>query len=110
MFKVIDKITRRLINEQHEKVLKKETDLRGNPSKELTDLSGSIWLDDETPIFMFDKEMIENAYCFLPYQVYMAVKNKIKRIPNHNKSDDGLDWSFCTYALKKGQKIKVHAG
>ncbi len=109
MFETIDKITKLLIKEQHEKVEKGETDFRGNPAKELTDLSNSMWLSDNTPVLMFNQQMIENAYCFLPYQVYKAVEDLIEKVPGRYEKD-GIDWAFCTYKVKKGKTIKVHAG
>ncbi len=108
IFVVIDKITRRLINERHEEVLNGKKNFKGEPVKELTDLSGSLYLDDETPILMFNRMMIEEAYCFLPYQVYLAVEDKIERVKGAYEKD-GVDWSFVTYKLKDGEKIRVHA-
>ena len=109
MFDTIDKITRMLIKERHEDVLKGKTDFKGNPLKELTDLSGSIYLKDDVPLLMFGIEMVENAYCFLPYQVYTIVKTKIERVTGSYKKD-GVDWQFYVYKLKEGEKIKVRAG
>lgn len=42
MFDVIDKITKKLIAEKHEMVLKGIKDWNGKPIKELTDLSDSM--------------------------------------------------------------------
>ena len=109
MFETIDKITKRLIKEQHEKVEKRVTDLRGNPTKELADLSNSMWLSDNTPVLMFNQQIIENAYCFLPYQVYKAVEDIIEQVPSRYEKDD-VDWAFCTYKIKDGEKIHVYAG
>lgn len=109
MFDVIDKITKRLIAEQHQKVLNGELNFKGEPETELTNLSRSMWLNDSAPILMFNMQMIENAYCFLPYQVYLAVKDDIERVHGAHKKD-GVDWFLCTYKLKDGVKIKVHAG
>ncbi len=108
MFEVIDKIARRLIKERHEEVLNGKKNFKGEPVKELTDLSGSIYLDDETPILMFNQMMIEEAYCFLPYQVYLAVKDKIEPTKDVYKKD-GLEWFFCSYKIKDREKIRVHA-
>lgn len=107
MFEVIDKITRRLINERHERVEKGKKDFKGNPLRELTDLSDSIWLDEDTPILMFNKQIVENAYCFLPYQVYLAVEDKIKLTNDY--SINGINWAFCSYKIKDGEKIEVRA-
>lgn len=52
--------------------------------------------------------MIESAYCFLPYQVYTAVKDKLEPAERHEK--DGVDWAFCSYKIKEGETIKVYAG
>lgn len=109
MFETIDKITKLLIKEQHESVEKGVKDFMGNPSKELADLSNSMWLSDTTPVLIFNQQMIENAYCFLPYQVYKAVEDLIEKVPGRYKKDD-VDWAFCTYKLKEGKKIKVYAG
>lgn len=108
MFEVIDRITKKIIRERHEKVLRGEKNWRNEPYKEMTDLSDSIYLDDTTPILTFNQQMIENAYCFLPYQVYLAVKDKIT--PNRKCYKSGeTDWFLCTYELKDGEKIKVSA-
>ena len=108
MFEVIDKITKRLIKEQHEKVEKGETNFKGEPLRELADLSGSMWLDDKTPVLMFNKQMIENAYCFLPYQVFHVIEDKIEQV-NEIYEKDGVEWIFLTYKLKEGETIKVRA-
>lgn len=109
MFEVIDKITKSLIKKRHEDVEKGVTNLMGNPAKELADLSNSMWLSDDTPVLMFNQQMIKNAYCFLPYQIYKAVEDLIEKVPGQYEKD-GVDWAFCTYKLKEGKKIKVHAG
>ena len=57
MFDTIDVITKRLIAERHKKVVAGEEDWEGKPLKELTDLSGSMWLDGETSILMFNVQM-----------------------------------------------------
>lgn len=108
MFSVIDKITRKLINERHEEVIKGKVNFDGKPLREMTDLSDSMWLQDDTPILMFNKQMVEHAYCFLPYQVYMVVQDKIERT-DYIQDKNGIDWSFCTYKIKDGEKIKVSA-
>lgn len=105
MFEVIDKITRRLINERHQQVVNKEKDFMGNSYTELTDLSNSIWLDDEHSILMFNERMVSNAYCFLPYQVYLAVEDIIEE----TRCTDPK-WVFHTYKLKDGKKISVSGG
>lgn len=109
MFDTIDKITRRLIEERKRQIHNKETDYEGKPLLELTDLSNSMWLDNNTPILMFNEQILKYAYCFLPYQVYLAVKDVIE--PTHEVyKKDGVNWNFCTYKLKDGAKIRVHAG
>ena len=109
MFDAIDKITRRLIEERKRQIYNKETDYEGKPLLELTDLSNSMWLDNNTPILMFNEQILKYAYCFLPYQVYLAVKDVIE--PTHEVyKKDGVNWNFCTYKLKDGAKIRVHAG
>ncbi len=109
MFEVIDKITKTLIEERHKDVENGIKDFNNEPLREMTDLSKSMWLDNKTPILMFNEQMIKNAYCFLPYQVYLAVQDKIEKT-NECYIKDGIDWAFCTYKLKEGEKIKVHAG
>ena len=79
MFEVIDKITKMIIEKRHKEVEKGLKDFKNEPLREMTDLSKSMWLDNKTPILMFNREMIENAYCFLPYQVYLAVQDKIEK-------------------------------
>ena len=108
MFNVIDKITRQLIDERHEKVLKGEKNWDGKYLNELTDLSNSMWLDDKTPILMYNIQMIENAYCFLPYQVFKAVESIIEK--SDKVYTDYKQWFCCSYKLKDGEKIHVHAG
>ena len=103
MFEVIDKITKRLIRERHEEVE------RGVFIYELTDFSKSYFLDDETSRWAFNKHIIKNGYCFLPYQVYKAVEDVIENTDEQYKKD-GVDWCFYTYKLKSGEKIRVHAG
>lgn len=108
MFEVIDKITRRLINERHQKVLNKETNFRGKPLRELTDFSDSIWLDDKISIFMFNQRTIEDTYCFLPYQVYLSVKDIIEEL-DKPYANNGIYYGGFSYKLKDGKKIEVHA-
>ena len=108
MFSVIDKITRELINERHEEVKKGRVNFDGKPLTELADLSDSMWLTGNTPVLMFNKQMVEHAYCFLPYQVYMAVQDKIEETDNI-RDGNGIDWMLCTYKIKDGEKIEVSA-
>lgn len=108
MFDVIDTITRGLINDRHNQVVAGET-WNGKPYKELTDLSETMWLDDKTPLLTYNMQMIENAYCFLPYQVFKAVENSIEESDVPYVSDDGKTWYFCSYKLKAGEKIHVYA-
>ena len=107
MFDVIDKITKMLIAEKHEQVLKGVTTWDGKPIRELADLSDSMWLGDNIPVLLFNKQMIENTYCFLPYQVYLAVKDKIEPAERYEKN--GVDWAFCSYKLKEGETIRSYA-
>ena len=116
MFEVIDKITKRLIDERHEQVVKGETNWDGEPYKELTDLSESIYLNDKTPILMYNMQMINHAYCFLPYQVFMAVEDIIEKtdkpyiVEKANKPYiSEKEWYFCSYKLKDGERIHVSA-
>lgn len=109
MFNVIDTITRGLINDRHEEVLKGEKDWAGKPYTELTDLSKSMWLTDDTPLLKYNMEMINHAYCFLPYQAYRAVEDIIEISDKPYISEDGREWYCCTYKLKEGKKIHVEA-
>lgn len=109
MFNVIDTITRGLINDRHNQVVMGELTWEGKPYKELTDLSESIWLNDETPLLMYNMQMIGNAYCFLPYQVFKAVENIIEKSDVPYVSDDGKEWYLCSYKLKADEKIHVYA-
>lgn len=109
MFNVIDTITRRLINERHEQVVKGEKSLMGKPYAELTDLSDSMWLNDETPLLEYNMQMINHAYCFLPYQVFKAVEDIIEK-SEKPYSNENIDWRFYSYKLKHGAKIHVYAG
>ena len=106
MFNTIDKITQRLIDERHEQVIRGEKTWDGKNYKELTDLSGSMWLDSKTPL-LFNLRMIEEAYCFLPYQVFMAVKDIIEKTDKPYIGDK--EWFCCSYKLKEGKKIHVSA-
>lgn len=109
MFDVIDKITKRLINDRHKKVVAGELSWDGKPLKELTDLSGSMWLkDDKISILTFNIQMIENAYCFLPYQVFKAVEDVIEVCKHDDPQAVAL--GCCYYKLKDNKKIHVHAG
>ena len=108
LFDVIDKITRKLIAEQHERVERDERYYDDRPAKELADLSASMWLNDRTPILWFNKQMIENAYIFLPYQVYQAVKDKLEPADKPYVKDEMI-WFGCSYKLKDGEQIHVDA-
>ncbi len=108
MFDVIEKITRRLIDERHEQVVAGELTWKGEPYKELTDLSESMWLDDETSILEFNIHMIENAYCFLPYQLFKAVEDIIEQCAHDEPGAVVL--GYRCYRLKDSEKIHVDAG
>lgn len=108
MFNVIDKITERLIKERHIEVEKGLRDIMDRPYHELADLSHSMYLDDKTPLLWFNMQMIQHAYCFLPYQAFMAVEDIIEEADRPYISDK--EWYCCTYKLKEGKKIHVHAG
>lgn len=109
MFNVIDKITQNLINKRHEEVLKGEKDWEGKPYRELTDLSESMWLADNVPLLKYNMQMVNHAYCFLPYQVYKAVEDIIEISDKPYISEDGREWYCCTFKLKEGKKIHVEA-
>ena len=108
LFEVIDKITKRLIDERHEQIVKGEKNWNDKPYHELTDLSESIYLNDETPILMYNMRMIKDAYCFLPYQVFMAVEDIIEEADKPYIGEK--EWYCCSYKLKDGEKIHVYAG
>ena len=109
MFDVIDVITKRLINDRHEKVVAGKLDWGGKPLRELTDLSGSIWLkDDDTSILTFNIQMVENAYCFLPYQVFKAVEDIIEVCEYDATGAVPLGYRY--YRLKDNKRIHVDAG
>ncbi len=107
MFNVIDRLTQKFIDERHQRVLNGEEWL-GKPLHELTDLSDSIWLDNKTPLLMYNMRMIEDAYCFLPYQVFKSVENIIEKTEKPYV-DDYKHWFCCSYKLKDGEKIHVRA-
>lgn len=109
MFNVIDKITQNLISKRHEEVLKGKKDWEGKPYTELTDLSKSMWLAGNVPLLKYNMEMINHAYCFMPYQAYKAVEDIIERSDTPYISEDGREWYCCTYKLKVGKKIHVEA-
>ena len=97
MFNVINKITKRLIKERHEQVEKGETWF-GKPYKELADLTDLI--DEDENILLSNMYTIEHAYCFLPYQVYKAIEDKLEEFrPFSGKM-----------TLKPNEKIQVSAG
>lgn len=108
MFDVIDTITRGLINDRHNQVLLGELTLEGKPYKELTDLSDSMWLNDKTPLLMYNIQMIEHAYCFLPYQVFKAVEDIIEECEHDDPG--AVTLGYRCYRLKDGNKIHVSAG
>ena len=80
----------------------------GKPIHELTDLSNSIWLDKETPLLMYNMMMIEEAYCFLPYQIFKSVEDIIEKAEK-TYVDDYKKWFCCSYKLKDGKRIHVYA-
>lgn len=108
MFSVIDTITRRLIKERHEQVVKGEKSFLGKPYVELTDLSDSIWLNDETPLLEYNIRMINNAYCFMPYQLFKAVEDIIEICGHDGSGAATLGYRY--YRLKDGKRIHVYAG
>lgn len=108
MFDCIDEITKRLINNWHEKVERQELDWNDKPYRELTDLSNSIWLKNDASILMFNIQMIENAYCFLPYQLFMAIANLIEKCKHDDPGAVALGYRY--YRLKDDERIYVHAG
>lgn len=108
MFNVIDTITRGLINDRHNQVVAGELTWDGTPYRELTDLSESMWLNDKTPLLMYNIQMIENAYCFLPYQLFKAVEDIIEQCEHDEPGAVKLGHRY--YRLKDGTKIHVYAG
>ena len=109
MFDTVDKITRKMIDEAHARVMNGETDWMGRPYTELADLSNSIYLDKSTPILVFDEMMINNAYIFMPYTLYKAVEDCIE-LTREMFVKDGVKWFFCSYKIKEGETIRVNAG
>lgn len=119
VFVTVDKIVRRLQKERHEWVLQqspKEVEYFKKQNKEffinreLTDLTGSMWLHEGTPWLEFNMQMIKNGYCFLPYQVFKAIEDKIE--PDTTRTDckiDGVDWWNRCYKLRLGETISVSA-
>lgn len=109
LFETIDKITRNMIKEFHAKVESGEKNWKAEPYKELTDLSDSMWLNDDTPILMFNNQIIQEHYVFLPYQAYLILKDKIEHTDGYTK--DGVEWGYWySYKLKEGLKIHVSGG
>ena len=108
LFEVIDTITRKLIKEQHERVEKGETDWEDKPVSELADFSRSMWLNEKTPILYFNIHMIGNTYIFLPYQTYLAIKDKLEPCEKPYVTNS-ITWATCSYQLKEGEKIHVYA-
>jgi hypothetical protein len=108
MFDTIDIITRGLINDRHNQVVAGELTWEGKPCRELTDLSESMWLNDKTPLLMYNMQMIENAYCFLPYQLFKAVEDIIEQCEHDEPRAVRLGYRY--YRLKDGTKIHVYAG
>lgn len=111
LFKVIDKITKKIIADQHERVVRKEKTLtyKGDiqPCREMTDFSNSMWLSDNTPLLMFNKMIIKQSYAFFPYVVFQAVKSKI--VPCEPYKDDTVEWYCCSFKIKDGEKIHIRA-
>lgn len=122
IFVTINKIIRRLQKEFHKEVVHqspKEVEYYKKEGKtrfirhEITDLSGSMYLTEDTPWLEFNIEIIQNSYCFLPYQVFQAIKPKIEKVHFDSHKDykiDGVDWWYCYYQIKPGRTIHVHAG
>ena len=109
LFEVIDSITRKLIAEQHENVEKGlKNYVTGEPYREMTDLSDSMWFNEKTPLLMFNMRMVNDTYLFLPYQVYLILKDKIEHTDSYESN--GIEWFLCAYKLKEGEKIEVRAG
>jgi len=105
MFKVIDEMVRKRIADQHEKVSRGETTYtcKGKePCREATDFSHSMWIDDDTPLLMSNRMIIENSYFFIPYMVFNAVKGKI--VPCN-----AYEWYCCSFKIKDGEKIHIEA-
>jgi len=101
LFMTLEKIIRRLIKEQHERVLKQEPFHKN----ELADFSGSWMLDDDIPILKFDEYIINNSYIFIPYLVYQALEYKLVCT---KRWDD--KWFRASYELKDGEVIELSAG
>lgn len=97
MFDVINKITKRLIKERHKQVEKGETWF-GKPYKELADLTDLI--DEDEDILLSNIYIINYTYCFLPYRVYKAVKDKLEEFRPY----------IGKITLKPNVKIHVSAG
>ena len=122
IFVTINKIIRRLQKEFHEEVVNqspkeveyyKKEGMTRFIHHEITDLSGSMFLAEDTPWLEFNLEIMQNSYCFLPYQVFQAIKPKIEKVHFDSHKDykiDGVDWWYCYYQIKPGQTIHVHAG
>lgn len=110
LFKVIDRITRKIIAKQHEKVVRHEktfTRKGEQPCREVTDFSNSLLLSDDTPLLVFNEMIIEQSYAFFPYVVFQAVKSKI--VPCEPYKDDTVEWNGCSFKIKDGEKIHIKA-
>lgn len=111
MFKVIDRITRKIIADQHERVVRNEKTLTNKgdiqPCREMTDFSDSIWLSDNTPLLMSNRMIMEESYFFIPYILFNAVKGKI--VPCEPYKDDTVEWYCCSFKIKDGEKIHIRA-
>lgn len=110
LFKVIDRITKKIIANQHERVSRGETTFtcRGKePCREMTDFTNSVWIDDDTPLLMSNRMIIENSYFFVPYILFNAVKGKI--VPCDVYEDDKIEWHCCSFKIKDGEKIHIRA-
>lgn len=108
IFDTIDVITKKLIDNRHKKIVAGERDWDDKPYKELTDLSDSIWLNDKTPVLIFNIQMIKNAYCFLPYQLFKAVEDIIEECEHDELGTVRLGYKW--YRLKDDKRIHVYAG
>ena len=108
LFITIDKITRRLIKEQDDRVARKEKTWNDKPVRRLTDFSEHFYLDDSTPLLLFNRDVVENSYCFFPYQVFKVIEDCIQRCDTYKDTAD-VDWSFCSYELKPDCHIYVRA-
>lgn len=114
LFSTINTIIKRLIDEQHQKVVNGETNWNDEPKKDLYNFTDSYnfyckeYDGKQSSILDFNFYILNNSYLFIPYVVYKALEDILEH-DEDRWNDDKIEW-YRSYKLKDGEKIHVHAG